>query len=147
MMVWGEGRKARGASRANESHNSFHGNTTASHVLFEPRQRAVDLLFPVEPANHSLLSSGQLNSLVTSSSHKSLLHEGFTNAFILQSSNTLLIKLALKELIFPQRVISTWLKPLFQGQLGPALLISFVMWLNWSDTIKSFQKYWQTDVK
>lgn len=101
---------------------------TASHVLLQLGQPATDLLFPVEPTNHNLLSTGWFNSLVTSSSHKSFLHGGFTNALIFQSCNTLLIKLVLKNFIFPWRVIFTWLKLFFKASEG-----QLCWWALWGD--------------
>lgn len=84
-----ERREREGPAELMNHTTAFMEIPTATHVLLG--QRATDLLFPVEPTNHNLLSTGQFNSLVTSSSYESLLHGGFTNALILQSRNMLLI--------------------------------------------------------
>lgn len=48
----------RGPAKLMNHITAFMEIPTASHVLLQLGQRAVELLFPVEPTNHSLLSSG-----------------------------------------------------------------------------------------
>jgi len=58
MMVWGKGGRREGPAKLMNHITVFMEIPTASHVLFKLGHRAVDLLFPEEPTNHNLLSSG-----------------------------------------------------------------------------------------